>query len=130
MLETIVSDPTLLALLIGLVPPALMLLGAWIVSLLSRRAKLTPEQLKLIREFVQMAIEYAEEWAVNKLKETGQKPLGLQKSAVAVKATKTLAGPKLAKKLSDDGLAVAVQAGMPEARRRGSVPPSPLPPLK
>lgn len=100
------------------------------MSLLSRRGSLTPEQLQLLQDIVQRGILFAEEWGVNKLKETGQKPPGLQKSAVAVKAAKTLAGPGLAKKLSDDRWAVAVQAGMPEARQRGSVPPAPLPPLK
>lgn len=106
-----------------------MLLGAWIVSLLSRRANLTPEQLELVQDVVQTAIRYAEQWAQEKAAETGNKPLGLQKEAVAVKAAKTYAGPTLAKKLSDDRWAVAVKAGIPEARRRGSIP-SPMPPLK
>lgn len=125
MLERILSEPAVLALLLGLLP----LLGAWLMSVLSRRANLTPEQLALIQDIVQGAIAYAEEWAQGKLKETGQKPESLQKGAVAVKAAKTLAGPTLAKKLSEDRWRVAVQAGMPEARRRGSIP-SPLPPLK
>ena len=126
MLERILSEPAVL----GLLVPVLLLIGAWIMSRLSRRGNLTPEQLELIRSIVQRAIDYAEEWANGKLKETGQKPHALQKSAVAVKAAKTLAGPRLAKNVSDDRWAVAVQAGMPEARRRASVPPTPLPPVR
>jgi hypothetical protein len=101
------------------------------MSLLSRRGNLTPEQLDLVRDLVQRGIAFAEEWAVGRLKETGQKPHSLEKSAVAVKAAKTLAGPGLGKKVGDERWAVAVQAELPEVRRRATATgPSPLPPLR
>lgn len=129
MLERIISDPTALALLLGLLPPLGGLLVAWTMSLLSRRGSLTPEQLEVVRGIVQLAVEAAEEWAGRKLQETGQKPHGLEKSALAMKRAKEAAPRPLRRKMSDDAWAVAVEAGVYEARRRGSIPSS-LPPLK
>lgn len=135
MLQQILADPSVQAILLSLLALLSAGLVGLILSLLSRLAaaagfRLSNEQWALIRTFVQAGIRAAEEWAADTIKNGGKPPSSTEKLAHAVQHAKSMAPPKLKlDKMPEEKLVAVVQAELPAERQRMSLPPPGLPPL-